>query len=107
MFFQKEESIDEKISKADKELSNLEEMMLDTEKSCKKLMDEMGTNIDQVQAFLGNRDNFSDEEWDKIQGDRATFAKKVEREINNIDHPSRKKRAFEDLKNIRGNWQRL
>ncbi|MFT4552987.1 MAG: hypothetical protein ACI9S8_001620 [Chlamydiales bacterium] len=87
------------------ELKRLEFEIEALERETAELFKKLDITPEKIQAFL-DKDNYSEKEWDYIQKERAKFEEQLERELNSIDDPERKKQAFAELKNT-ASWMRI
>lgn len=88
-----------------KELKRLEFEIEALERETAELFKKLEVTPEKIEAFL-DKNNYSKEEWEFIQKERAKFEERLERELSNIDDPERKKQAYEELKNSAA-WMRI
>lgn len=91
-----------KIEKQENELSKIEKEVKSLKKQTEKLFSKLNISEKDIESYL-DKNNFSKEEWKQMQRERKKLENALEQETENVDHPSRKEKAFKDLKNI-GPW---
>lgn len=59
--------------------------------------------LDKASKFTSNRDNFTEEEWQKLDEERKKLDLQLRREIDNIVNPQDKERKQKE-RNVSPNW---
>src|ERR1700733_7904915 len=85
MFFNKDETNDEEVNI--KENLNLQELLIRMDaldREVNALMSELKVTPSQVNAFVSNKENFTEENWQKLQATRLELDSKFSTETSNI-----------------------
>lgn len=60
------------------------------------LLSELNISPEQLTAFIENKENFSDENWQTIIQQRQEFEEKLKRELANIRNPLKNKKTYSE-----------
>ena len=105
MFFNnnKEQSLEQDAIKQQNLLQQLLIRMDALERESKALYQELKITPEQLEIFLENRENFSDENWAALQEQRKILDEKLKCELENVNNPAKTKKAQESL-HISPHW---
>lgn len=67
------------------------------------LFNEMQVSPEQLAAFVGNKDNFTEEGWNALLKHRKDLDEKLMRELLNVRNPKNIKKAYAE-RNVQTHW---
>lgn len=103
MFFNNDNQKENRNQFSESKIQEIEVEVNKLEHDVKELYELMGVTAEQLTAYLENKNNFSDEEWNEIHQIKQQLDEKLNRSQNNIRNPLKVKRAYNDL-HVRRNW---
>jgi hypothetical protein len=101
MFDQKdlEKSIEDEQRKINELIIRNENLDLETDTFLKNLK----VTPEQLSLFMANKDNFTEENWERLQQEKEKREMKLETEIKNIRNPLKVKKTYSERK-IENHW---
>ena len=67
------------------------------------LLSELQVNPAQLTAFLNNKDNFTEENWETLQQQRKVLDEKLLTQLAHVSNPLNTKKAYAD-RNVQRHW---
>lgn len=61
-----------------------------------ELLEELNVSPEQLSAFIGNKDNFNEDNWQTIVKQRQELEDKLKRELANISNPLKNKKTYSE-----------
>lgn len=68
-----------------------------------QLLTQLNVSPDQLTTFIGNKDNFSEENWNTLLEQRKALDEKLLRELLNVSNPQKTKESLKTL-NVQRHW---
>lgn len=90
---------DELEKKIQKHELAFKELMIKTDtlnQQVEELLAELNVSPEQLTTFIGNKDNFSEENWEMIVKQRKELDEKLLRELANIRNPLKNKKTYSE-----------
>lgn len=90
---------DELEKKINKHELDFQELVIKTEnlnQQVEELLTELNVSPEQLSAFIGNKDNFSEDNWQTIVKQRQELEDKLKRELANIPNPLKNKKTYSE-----------
>lgn len=67
------------------------------------LLMELNVSSEQLSAFLENKENFTEKNWNDLLKQRQELDEKLKRELANIRNPLKTKKTYSELK-VQSHW---
>lgn len=90
---------DELEKKIEKHEIAFQELLIKTEslnQQINEFLDELNISEEQLSTFIGNKDNFSEENWQEINRLRQELDEKLKRELGNVRNPLKNKKTYSE-----------
>jgi chromosome segregation ATPase len=68
-----------------------------------ELLKELKVSPEQLTAFVENKDNFSEENWNTLLEQRKALDEKLLRELQNVSNPQKTKKTLKTM-NVQPHW---
>lgn len=68
-----------------------------------KFLEELKVTAEQLSAFIENKDNFSEKNWQELQKEKEKLDRKLEAEISSITNPKEVKKTYKS-RNVDHRW---
>lgn len=68
-----------------------------------ELLKELSVSPEQLTAFVENKDNFSEENWNTLLEQRKALDEKLLRELQNVSNPQKTKKTLKTM-NVQPHW---
>ena len=99
-FFSQEHQDDNYLERRLKEIENQHDM-IDIQKH--EVSVALGVSLDQLAEYSKNRDNFTDEQWERLENMRKSNEERLKKEMENRSNPKKTEARRRSL-NIGQNW---
>lgn len=99
----KEDELEGHIQKNEKAIQELSIRIEALNNDIDELLNELKVKPAQLTAFIENKANFSDENWEALQAQRKTLDEKLLRELVNISNPKKTRESFKQM-NVQPHW---
>lgn len=73
------------------------------DRDVKELLSELNVTPEQLTAYIGNKDNFSEENWQTLLDQRKALDEKLLRELLNISNPKKTQEKRKQM-NVQPHW---
>lgn len=101
MFFKND--IEQTIENNDKKLTDLETQHELLEQEIQKLYQELKLTPEQINTFISNPDNFTENDWKELQDQKQKLDAKLQLDIENIRNPLKTKKTYANRR-VESNW---
>lgn len=101
MFFQ--DKLEEKIKNNKKKALEIDIRLEKLDHDITKFLEELPLSIEQLNIFLANHENFTQEEWEALQHIKQRLDERLQRELDNIRNPNKTKKSLEGLR-VQRHW---
>ena len=98
-----DENLDNKFEQLERKIQELTLRIEACDRQEQELFNELEMTPEQLTAFVQNKENFTEKNWDKIQKQRQERDENLDRDLKNIRNPRKSKQAFEE-RNINPQW---
>lgn len=99
----KDKLVEEKIQKHEKHFQELVIRMETLNREVNDLFADLKATPEQINQFISNKANFSEEEWTELHNQRKALEEKLQREMDNIRNPQRLKKVYEE-RHVGNTW---
>lgn len=69
-----------------------------------QFLESLSINLDQITAFVENKDNFTSENWEEIQKQKTDLNEKLKLHLSSIKDPRKTKKEYSSLQGIQRHW---
>lgn len=90
--------LDEKIQTNEKSIKELILSFEQHESEIHDFLEEIGISFQQAEAYISDKQNFSEEEWEELQNHKNAMDEKLKRDLENIRNPLKSKKAYSERK---------
>lgn len=97
------DQLEERIQHNEKKFQELGIQIEKLDEDINKFMGELPLTIEQLNTFLADESNFTEEEWQELQNLRQKLDEKLQRELDNIRNPVKIKKNYDD-RNVQRHW---
>ncbi len=97
------DNIEEKLHINEKKIRELDIRFETLENDISKFLQELDVTPEQLTAFISQKDNFTQENWEELQKQKKQLDEKLEVELKNVRDPKKAKKAFASL-NVGNHW---
>ena len=93
-------SVDDTLVKEEQLVLEINDMIEAMKIQMKEFCDENGIKPEEFENYLNNPDNFSPEEWKKLQKKKKELKDEVQRDIDNLPSPKESMRKLMELRDV-------
>jgi hypothetical protein len=101
MFFSQD--LDEQIRQAELKIEALAMRIESLDRQSDELFDDLKVTKEQLDVFIGNSSNFTEDNWVQLQELKKELDDKLKRELDNVRNPLKNKKTYSE-RNIGHNW---
>ncbi len=97
------DNIEEKLNLNEKHIRELSIRFEKLEKDISSFLEELEVTTEQLTAFISQKDNFTDDNWQELQKHKKQLEEKLETDLKSIRNPLNSKKALASL-NVGRHW---
>ena len=98
-----EQSLEQQLEKQQRRIQELELENEALNREIDGFLEEVGVSSQQISDYVHNQDNFSKEEWQRLQACSSDLEQKLQQKLENIADPRKNKKNY-DERNIPQHW---
>ncbi len=88
----------------DQKIAQIETEMEAWDLETKELFDELGISPEQLDAYMGNAENFVPEDWDEMQKQLKAGEDETCRQVDSVKDPESVKKAYASQAQVQPGW---
>lgn len=69
-----------------------------------QFLESLNINLEQISAFLEKKENFTPENWEEMQKQKAVLNEKLKLHLSSIKDPRKTKKEYSSLQGIQRHW---
>lgn len=96
-------TLEEQIKKQEKRVQEIVIRMENLDRELDELFVDLKVTPEQLDTFISDKNNFTDENWEQLQNLRKVLEEKLQRELDNIRDPLKIKQTYSD-RNVGRHW---
>ncbi|NGX43057.1 MAG: hypothetical protein K940chlam7_01348 [Chlamydiae bacterium] len=90
--------VEKTIENNEKKIKELAIKVETLDREAAELLEELNVTPEQLTAFIENKKNFTDQNWEELQDHRKTLDQKLKTELENIRNPRKTEKTYSEMK---------
>lgn len=103
MFSDAYNSQEQKMQQQKKKIQEMELRIANLDEEVEELLESLKVSPEQLTAFLSNKENFTEENWNEVAKQKKELEEKLKRELDNVRNPIKSKKTYSSL-HVQRHW---